>query len=131
ERNERKPHRVPQLSTPAILRRRRLLRIGRTRAHVSRWYHRRRELAKRRPVVELRRYERTPIDIAVDFSPPGSTQRSSGRGSEISLGGMFIETSTPQAFSTEIVVHVWIPGQRAELAIPGVVRWARDGGMGV
>jgi type IV pilus assembly protein PilZ len=29
------------------------------------------------------------------------------------------------------VVHLWIPGQRAALAIPGVVRWARDGGMGV
>jgi hypothetical protein len=82
-------------------------------------------------VVELRRYERTPIDIAVEFSPPGSAQRSSGRASDISIGGMFIETSTPQAFSTEIVVHVWIPGQRSALAIPGVVRWARDGGMGV
>lgn len=82
-------------------------------------------------MVELRRYERTPIDITVEFGPPGSTQRSSGRATDISLGGMFIETATPPGFSTEIVVHVWLPGQRAELAIPGVVRWARDGGMGV
>jgi hypothetical protein len=34
-------------------------------------------------VVELRRYERTPIDIAVEFSPPGSAQRSSGRATDI------------------------------------------------
>jgi type IV pilus assembly protein PilZ len=82
-------------------------------------------------LVELRRYERTPIDIAIDFSRPGSDARSPGRATDISIGGMFIETSAPQAFSTEIVVHLMIPGQRSAMAIPGVVRWARGGGMGV
>jgi hypothetical protein len=84
-----------------------------------------------RALVELRRHERTPIDIAVEFSQPGSDARSPGRAKDISIGGTFIETSTPQAFSTEIVVHLRLAGQRSPLAIPGVVRWARDGGMGV
>jgi hypothetical protein len=83
------------------------------------------------PLVELRRHERTPIDIAVEFSGAGSEARSAGRAKDISIGGTFIETSAPQAFSTEIIVHLRLPGQRSPLAIPGVVRWARDGGMGV
>jgi uncharacterized protein (TIGR02266 family) len=82
-------------------------------------------------VVELRRYERTPIDLAVEFSHKGSSERLSGRAKDLSLGGMFVETATPPPFSTEVVVHVTLPAQRTPLAIPGVVRWARAGGMGI
>jgi Tfp pilus assembly protein PilZ len=82
-------------------------------------------------VVELRRFERTPIDVGLEFSGKGSVQRWSGRARDISLGGMYVETSSPLPFSTEILVHVTLPGQRAPLSIPGVVRWAKPGGMGV
>jgi type IV pilus assembly protein PilZ len=82
-------------------------------------------------VVELRRYERTPIDIGLEFTHPDRSERVSGRATDISLGGMFIETASPAPFASEIVVHVHLPGQRAPFAIPGVVRWSRPGGMGV
>jgi type IV pilus assembly protein PilZ len=82
-------------------------------------------------VVELRRYERTPVDIPVEFSLRDRSERVSGRATDISLGGMFIATASPAAFSSELVVHVHLPGQRTPLAIPGVVRWARPDGMGV
>ena len=96
-----------------------------------RWYHCDRGPAKGRTVVELRRFERTPIDMGVEVSSRISGQRVGGRAKDISLGGMFVETPSPLPFTTEILVHVTLPGHRATLAIPGVVRWARAGGMGV
>jgi hypothetical protein len=82
-------------------------------------------------VVELRRYERTPVDLALEFTRRDGTDRVAGRAKDLSLGGMFIETDAPAPFSTEIVVHVLLPGQRGPFAIPGVVRWAGQTGMGV
>jgi type IV pilus assembly protein PilZ len=82
-------------------------------------------------LVELRRYERTPIDVPLEFSSRDGADRTTGRATDISLGGMFIETSAPAPFGGEIVVHVHLPGQPRPLAIPGVVRWARPKGMGV
>ncbi|MGD0678708.1 MAG: PilZ domain-containing protein [Polyangiaceae bacterium] len=87
--------------------------------------------AKGSNVVELRRYERTPVDVTVEFSLRSSAQRFSGRAKDLSVGGMFVETAFPAAFATEIVVHVTLPGQRTALAIPGVVRWTGSGGMGI
>ena len=44
---------------------------------------------------------------------------------------MFIETTTPRPFGSEVVVHVSIPGDPKPYVLPGVVRWVRGGGMGV
>jgi Tfp pilus assembly protein PilZ len=82
-------------------------------------------------VVELRRYQRTPIDVAVEFSSKGSDQLFVGRATDISLGGMFIEAQEPLAFAMEIVVHIALPKQRGRLALRGLVRWTRPGGMGI
>ena len=82
-------------------------------------------------MVELRRFQRAPIDTPVQFSAKGSNEREVGRARDISLGGMFIETTKPPPFGAELVVHVTLPGQKAVFAMPGVVRWARDGGMGI
>jgi PilZ domain len=83
-------------------------------------------------VVELRRYERFRIDIAVEFTSEGSPARMAGLAKDISLGGMYIETPHPAGFNGEIVVHVLLPGQRAPFALPAVVRWSRAGeGMGL
>jgi type IV pilus assembly protein PilZ len=82
-------------------------------------------------VVEQRRYERTPIDVALEFSPRGRTDRLSGRATDISIGGMYIETVSAAPFGSEIVVHVHLPGQRGPLAIPGIVRWSSPKGMGL
>lgn len=81
--------------------------------------------------VEQRRYARAPIDSAATFSVKGKTDRLHGLAKDISVGGMFIETDTPAAFGADVIVHVQLPGADAPVALPGVVRWVRDGGMGV
>ena len=83
-------------------------------------------------MVELRRYQRAPVDIAVEFAAKGSPKRSSGRAKDLSIGGMFVQTATPLPFGSEIVVHVVLPGQKAPMALPAVVRWSRaTDGMGL
>ncbi len=83
-------------------------------------------------MVELRRHQRAPIDVAVQFVVKGTQERQPGQAKDISLGGMYIETQHMPAFGAELVVHVTLPGQKAAFALPGVVRWVRAGeGMGV
>jgi type IV pilus assembly protein PilZ len=88
-------------------------------------------LAERTTVIELRRHQRAPLDIAVEFVGKGSSERFGGQAKDISLGGMFIETGTPPAFGAELTIHLTLPGQKAPFALPAVVRWTRNGGMGV
>jgi len=82
-------------------------------------------------VIEQRRYARAPIDSPATFSVKGKPEKQDGLAKDISVGGTFIETTTPAAFGVEIILHVTIPGSDAPAALPGVVRWVRDGGMGV
>jgi type IV pilus assembly protein PilZ len=44
---------------------------------------------------------------------------------------MFIVTDAPLPFAAELVLHVVLPGQKSEFALPSVVRWVGGGGMGV
>jgi c-di-GMP-binding flagellar brake protein YcgR len=89
------------------------------------------EMPDRTPARDLRRYKRAPIDLAVEFAAKGSNERLQGRGKDISLGGMFVLTDRPSPFSTEIVVYITLPGQKAPFALPCVVRWTGVDGMGV
>jgi type IV pilus assembly protein PilZ len=83
-------------------------------------------------VVELRRYQRSPVDLPVEFAAKGSPQRFAGRATDLSLGGMFVETDQPLAFGAELIVHTHLPGLKAPVALPAVVRWTRSGdGMGL
>jgi type IV pilus assembly protein PilZ len=82
-------------------------------------------------VQEQRRHGRAPLNVPVEFESKGSDQRFGGMAKDISLGGMFIETPEPLPFHAELTVRVLLPGQRAPFALPAVVRWTREGGMGV
>lgn len=82
-------------------------------------------------VIELRRYSRAPLDVAVELTPKGSQERIAGRAKDISLGGMFIETPAALAHHAQLVVHVKLPGQNAPFALPAKVRWTSAQGMGV
>ncbi|HEY8089155.1 MAG TPA: PilZ domain-containing protein [Polyangiaceae bacterium] len=82
-------------------------------------------------MVELRRYQRAPIDVPVEFVAKGATARSGGQAKDVSLGGMFVETAEPPAFGADVVVHVTLPGQKTAFALPAVVRWLGGGGMGL
>jgi hypothetical protein len=76
-------------------------------------------------VGELRHHPRVPLDAALEFLTKGSTDRLAGRCRDISLGGMFIQTPTPPAFGTDLVVYLALPGRAGPLALPCVVRWTR------
>lgn len=82
-------------------------------------------------MTEQRRHQRAAIDVPVSFAVKAGGERVAGRARDVSVGGMFIETGTPLPFSSELVVHVQLPGQRGPLALPAVVRWSGKGGMGV
>jgi c-di-GMP-binding flagellar brake protein YcgR len=86
-------------------------------------------------LIELRRYQRAPLDVSVEFSlrtGPDADQRHPGRSRDISLGGMFVITEQPLSFGSELLIYVALPSQKALFALPGVVRWSRVGeGMGV
>ena len=81
--------------------------------------------------MELRRTPRAPIDAPVEFTAKGETTRRRGKAHDLSLGGMFVETDTPPDFGAEVTIHVTLPGEKAAFALPGIVRWRKDGGMGV
>jgi type IV pilus assembly protein PilZ len=82
-------------------------------------------------VIEQRRYARAPIDCALTFFVKGKEEPRHGRGSDISVGGMFIETEAPAAFGADLLIHVRLPGASDVVVLPGVVRWVRTDGMGV
>ncbi len=83
-------------------------------------------------MVELRRHQRAPIDVPVQFVIKGTQERQAGQAKDISLGGMYVETPHTPKFGAEVLVHVTLPGQKAAFALPGVVRWVRAGeGMGI
>lgn len=81
--------------------------------------------------IEQRRYARAPVDSPASFSIKGTADKRDGLCKDISIGGMFVETASPASFGADVIVHVTLPGSNAPLALPGVVRWIRDGGMGI
>jgi len=82
-------------------------------------------------LVEKRVAARSSIHVALEFTKKDSQDRLSGVGKDISVGGMFIETSTPAAFGASIVVRARLPGHKDEMILPGVVRWTSAIGMGI
>jgi len=82
-------------------------------------------------VIEQRRYARAPINSPASFSVKGKSAKTEGLAKDISVGGMFLETTAPAAFGADVIVHLMLPGAADMMALPGVVRWVRDGGMGV
>ncbi len=80
-------------------------------------------------MTDLRRTPRARLESTVDVALAG--EHHAGRSRDISLGGMFLEAAVVPAFGAQVVVTLTLPGQKAPFSIPGVVRWTRDGGMGV
>jgi Tfp pilus assembly protein PilZ len=82
-------------------------------------------------VIEQRRYARAPINSPASFSVKGKPGKAEGLAKDISVGGTFIETTAPAGFGADVIVQLMLPGADDMVALPGVVRWVRDGGMGV
>jgi Tfp pilus assembly protein PilZ len=54
-----------------------------------------------------------------------------GLSKDISIGGMFIESTEILPFASEITIRVQLPGTKAELRLPAIVRWMKPTGFGV
>ena len=53
------------------------------------------------------------------------------RATDISLGGVFIESDERPRFGAEIAITTVLPGTSFELNLPGYVRWNKPHGFGV
>ena len=81
-------------------------------------------------MTEHRKHPRKIIETPVAFQV-GDGPRIDGRCHDLSIGGMFIETSSPAAYGVAVRVFVQLPGLKQETAIDSIVRWAKPTGMGV
>ena len=52
-------------------------------------------------------------------------------GKDVSVGGMFLESSQSPPFGTELTIVGTLPGAKKDLRLPAVVRWVKPGGFGV
>jgi hypothetical protein len=82
-------------------------------------------------LVEQRRYARAPIEVPLTFTVKGRNDWKDGVGKDIAIGGMSIETAEKLPFNAEVEVSVQLPGDDEIFLMPGVVRWARGGRIGV
>lgn len=82
-------------------------------------------------MIEQRKYARAPINTPLFFFVKGSTDEREGTGKDIAIGGMAIETQQPASFGESVIVQVSLPGSDDILALPGTVRWVRNGVMGI
>jgi hypothetical protein len=82
------------------------------------------------PVTENRRHPRTRIASPVVFQV-AEGPRIDAVFTDVSLGGMYIETATPLPYGTAVRVSLRLPGMKQETRIEAIVRWAEPSGMGV
>jgi hypothetical protein len=82
-------------------------------------------------IEEKRRHARVPIETALLFQVKGKSRERNGLGKDISVGGMFVETTEPAPFGSELLIRIRLPGADQSLLLRGVVRWETSSGMGV
>jgi len=81
-------------------------------------------------VHDKRVHPRVPVvaDVACEVSGGAAIL---GRAKDISVGGMFIESEASVSFGTEVSIVLRLPNAKADLRLPGVIRWLKPGGFGV
>ncbi|WP_437660337.1 PilZ domain-containing protein [Sorangium sp. So ce1182] len=77
-----------------------------------------------------RKHPRRPIELSIAFRI-GDGPRIDAICRDISLGGMFIETTSPAPFGATVEVLLSLSGLKQAAAIPSIVRWTTAEGMGV
>ena len=79
---------------------------------------------------EKRAHRRTPLRSELTCKlPSGATFAGTSR--DISLGGMFIETTERPTFGTALEIMATLPGTLGAVRLPGIVRWTGPDGIGV
>jgi PilZ domain-containing protein len=77
-----------------------------------------------------RQYLRKPATFPVVFSQRDGPRRS-GICSNISLGGLRIETPEPAHFGSEVTISLDLGNKDGATTVRGIVRWTIPGSMGV
>jgi hypothetical protein len=73
---------------------------------------------------------RVTIDVPVELVAEGGG-RCGGRGIDVSIGGMRVAMETPAEVGTIVVVRAHLPGAVRTVVLPAVVRWNRQGVVGL
>jgi type IV pilus assembly protein PilZ len=84
-----------------------------------------------RNATDKRKFQRVRFEEPVVFDVENDWT-ALGTAADVSVGGIFVEavdSATSIPFGANVTVHVRVSGEL--LALPGVVRWTRDGGIGV
>lgn len=80
---------------------------------------------------ERRRHVRKRVDLTTHYRVAGSDDRIAAHLSDLSLGGAYVDLmEEPPEFGTKVILFVELPSGK-ELALDGVVRWTKPGGMGL
>ena len=79
---------------------------------------------------EHRQYPRKNLTSSVAFQI-GEGPRVEAECHDLSLGGMYIETSDPRPYGTALSVFLRLPGLKGDTRIEAIVRWYKPTGMGV
>jgi len=81
-------------------------------------------------VQDKRSHPRTIVDTSVSCEARGAAAFT-GLARDISIGGVFIESTEVLSFGTEITIALRLPGAKADLRLAGIVRWTKPEGFGV
>jgi len=79
---------------------------------------------------DKRLHPRVPIDIVLTCEGP-NVQSFQARGKDISVGGMFLESSQQPPYGSELTMVGRLPGAKKDVRLPAVVRWNKNHGFGV
>ncbi len=79
---------------------------------------------------ESRRYARKAFNHPLEFELTDGRRRP-GVCTNISLGGLHVDTAEPAPFDASVIIFVQLPGIEGITALPGIVRWTRPDSMGV
>ena len=81
-------------------------------------------------VDEQRKHPRVSVSVSVTCElPDGSSVY--GTAADLSMGGMFVESTDMPPFGSKLKIECMLPGAAAPLRFDGIVRWAKPGGFGV
>ena len=75
-------------------------------------------------------HPRVVVDTTVTCEVRGASTFG-GLARDISIGGAFVESNLVLPFGTEITIVGRFRGSKAELRLPGIVRWVKPDGFGV
>ncbi len=80
---------------------------------------------------EKRKHPRQQVDLSATVSAEGVSQVIEGKIRDLSIGGMFFLCEEKVAFGTKVTVHIHFPKPSGTLALPAVVRWVGEDGVGL